>query len=163
MEDTDLLATWVYVSPAIVKIDGKDQSQWYRHRRTLSDGRGQTQTLGKVVGIEPLTGHILWEYDKWKCHISVPNAVDAGENRVLIVGGYELGATMIKVEKTTDGSYGASELFTTEEFGDQTKPPILHDGYFYAQYGTNNRRDGLVCMNMDGEIMWKTKRVPRFQ
>ncbi len=80
-----------------------------------------------------------------------------------MVGGYELGATMIKVEKKDDGSYVANELFTTEEFGDQTKPPILHDGYFYAQYGTNNRRDGLVCMNMDGEIMWKTKRDPRFQ
>ncbi|MCK4992416.1 MAG: hypothetical protein KAS29_18085, partial [Bacteroidales bacterium] len=32
----------------------------------------------------------------------------------------------------------------------------------YAQYGTNNKRDGLTCMNMDGEIMWKTKRDPDF-
>jgi hypothetical protein len=53
-------------------------------------------------------------------------------------------------------------VFTTEEFGDQTKPPILHHGYFYAQFGTNSRRDGLCCMNMDGEIMWKTKRSPSF-
>ncbi len=81
---------------------------------------------------------------------------------LLIVGGYELGATMIKVEKTADGTYGATELFTTVEFGDQTKPPILYNGYFYAQYGTNNRRDGLVCMKMDGQIMWKTKRAPDF-
>jgi hypothetical protein len=81
---------------------------------------------------------------------------------VLVVGGYELGATMIQVEKKDDGSYIAKELFTTEEFGDQTKPPMLHDGYFYAQFGTNNRRDGLCCMNMDGEIMWKTKRDPSF-
>ena len=44
----------------------------------------------------------------------------------------------------------------------QTKPPLLHDGYFYAQYGTNRRRDGLVCMSMDGKIMWKTKRSPNF-
>jgi hypothetical protein len=78
------------------------------------------------------------------------------------VGGYELGATMIKVEKKADGSYGTRELFTTEEFGDQTKPPILHNGYFYAQFGTNSRRDGLTCMSMDGEIMWKTKRDPDF-
>ena len=69
---------------------------------------------------------------------------------------------MLKVEKKADGSYSITELFTTEEFGDQTKPPILHNGYFYAQYGTNSRRDGLVCMNMDGEIMWKTGRSPDF-
>ena len=118
--------------------------------------------LGNVVGMEPLTGEILWKYDKWECHISVPSAVDAGDNRVLIVGGYELGATMIKVEKKADGSYGTTELFTTEEFGDQTKPPILHNGHFYAQYGTNSRRDGLVCMSMDGKILWKTKRSPDF-
>ena len=118
--------------------------------------------LGNVVGIEPLTGKILWKYDKWQCHISVPSAVDAGDNKVLVVGGYELGAVMIKVEKKADGSYGATELFRTEEFGDQTKPPILHNGYFYAQYGTNDRNDGLACMSMDGKIMWKTRRSPQF-
>jgi hypothetical protein len=69
---------------------------------------------------------------------------------------------MLKVEKKDDGKYSATELFTTEEFGDQTKPPVLHDGHFYAQYGTNQRRDGLVCMDMDGKIMWKTKRSPDF-
>ncbi len=69
---------------------------------------------------------------------------------------------MIKVEKKADGSYGTTELFKTEEFGDQTKPPILHDGYFYAEYGTNSRHDGLSCMSTDGRIMWKTKRDPDF-
>jgi len=104
----------------------------------------------------------MWEYDQWYCHIPVPSAVDAGENKVLVVGGYELGATMLKIEKNEDGTYRARELFTTEEFGDQTKPPILNDGYFYAQFGTNSTRNGLTCMNMDGEIMWKTKRDPDF-
>jgi hypothetical protein len=88
--------------------------------------------------------------------------VDAGENRILVLGGYELGALMIQVEKGTAGSYTAATLFKTEEFGDQTKPPILHEGHFYAQYGTNNKRDGLACMNMDGEVMWKTRRDPAF-
>jgi hypothetical protein len=88
--------------------------------------------------------------------------VDAGDNKVLVVGGYELGAVMIKVEKKADGTYGTTELLRTEEFGDQTKPPLLHDGHFYAQFGTNDRRDGLVCMGMDGTIKWKTKRSPDF-
>ena len=62
-----------------------------------------------------------------------------------------------------DGSYLATELFKHNEFGDQTKPPILHNGYFYAQFATNRTRDGLVCMSMDGKIMWKTKREPDFK
>ncbi len=159
---TPYLGNESYASPAVVKIDGKDHVVMVISSTNPIGHRELPQTLGKIVGIEPYTGEILWEYDKWHCHISVPSAVDAGDNKVLVVGGYELGATMIKVEKKADGSYGATGLFTTEEFGDQTKPPILHNGYFYAQYGTNNRRDGLTCMNMDGEIMWKTKRDPNF-
>lgn len=50
---------------------------------------------------------------------------------------------MIKIEKQEDGGYATSGLFTTEEFGDQTQRPILHEGLFYAQYGTNRWRDGL--------------------
>ncbi|UCF38823.1 MAG: PQQ-like beta-propeller repeat protein [Acidobacteriota bacterium] len=152
-----------YVSPSIVKVDGKDHIVMVTpSTNPFTRSSSDENKLGRVVGIEPLTGAILWEYDKWNCHISVPSAVDAGDNKVLVVGGYELGATMLKVEKQQDGTYGTTELFTTEEFGDQTKPPLLHNGYFYAQYGTNNRRDGLVCMSMEGEIMWKTKRSPDF-
>ena len=151
-----------YASPSVVKIDGKDNVVMVISSTNPIGNRGLPQTLGNVVGIEPLTGKILWEHDKWHCHISVPSAVDAGENKVLIAGGYELGATMIKVEKKADGSYGTTELYKTVEFGAHTQPPILHNGYFYAQYGTNSRRDGMVCMSMDGKIMWKTKRDPDF-
>ena len=112
--------------------------------------------------MDPGSGEILWEYADWVCGIPIPSAFDAGENRVLVIGGYELGAVMIKVEKGADGSYGTAELFKTEEFGDQTKPPLLYEGYFYAQYGTNNKRDGLVCMSMEGQLMWKTKKSPDF-
>lgn len=152
-----------YVSPAIVKVDGKDHVVMVTpSTNPFMRSSPDENKLGTVVGIEPLTGKILWKYEKWECHISVAPAVDAGENRVLIVGGYELGATMIKVEKQADGRYGTTEIFTTKEFGDQTKPPILHKGHFYAQYGTNSRRDGMVCMSMDGKILWKTKRSPDF-
>jgi hypothetical protein len=48
------------------------------------------------------------------------------------------------------------------DFGDHTKPPILYNGYFYAQFSTNSKRDGLACMDMDGKVMWKTGRNPLF-
>lgn len=152
-----------YVSPAIVKIEGEDHVVMVTpSTNPFTRSSPDESNLGKFVGMDPLTGDVLWEYAEWNCHIPVASAVDGGDNKVLVIGGYELGATMIKVEKKADGSYGTTELFTTEEFGDQTKPPILLDGYFYAQYGTNRRRDGLVCMSMDGQVMWKTKRSPDF-
>jgi len=148
-----------YVSPAIVKIDGEDHVVMVT---ASGGGRGRPVIPGKIVGIHPGSGKVLWENTDWVCRIPIPSAVDAGENRILVLGGYDLGALMIQVEKGADGSYGTSVLIKTEEFGDQTKPPILYEGYFYAQYGTNNTRDGLSCMSMDGEIMWKTKRDPDF-
>jgi outer membrane protein assembly factor BamB len=151
-----------YASPSVVKIDGKDQIVMVISSTNPIGHRELPQTLGNVAGIEPLTGKILWEFKEWKCHISVPSAVDAGDNKVLVVGGYEFGTAMLEIQKQANGSYGVTEVFRTEEFGDHTKPPILYNGYFYAQYGTNSRKDSLVCMSMDGKIMWKTKRSPNF-
>jgi outer membrane protein assembly factor BamB len=151
-----------YASPAVAKIDGKDHIVMVISSTNPIGNRGLPQTLGNIVGIDPLTGKILWEFKEWECHISVPSAFDAGNNKVLVIAGYEHGAVMLEVKKQADGSYAATELFMHNNFGDQTKPPIMHNGYFYAQFGTNSRHDGLSCMSADGKIMWKTKRDPDF-
>ncbi len=159
---TPNLGNETYVSPALVKIDGKDHIVMVTSS-TNPFGRPELpKTPGNITGIDPLTGEILWNFSGWECHISVSSAVDAGNNKVLVVGGYEYGALMIQVEKQSDGTFVVKELFKTVEFGDQTKPPLLHNGYFYAQYTTNNRRDGLACMDMDGKVLWKTRRDPDF-
>jgi len=159
---TPNLGNETYVSPSIAKISGEDQVVMVTSSTNPFGHPGAEKILGKIIGIEPLTGKVLWEYKNWECHISVANAVDAGDNKLLVVGGYELGCVMIKVDKKADGSYGVTELFKHNEFGDHTKPPILFKDYFYAQFSTNGKRDGLVCMDMDGKIMWKTKNEPKF-
>ena len=159
---TPNLGNETYASPAIVRIAGEDHIAMVISSTNPIGHRELPQTLGKIVGIRPLTREILWEYANWQNHIQVASALDAGEGRVLVVGGYELGTVMIKVEKKADGSYSVKELFRHNDFGDQTKPPILHNGYFYAQFSTNSRKDGLACMNMDGKVMWKTMRKPLF-
>jgi outer membrane protein assembly factor BamB len=147
-----------YVSPEIVKV-GKES---HVVMITASAGRGASASGGKVIGIDPLTGKVLWEYTNWQCGIPVPGALDAGEGRVLITGGYQAGAAMLKIEKKADGSYNVKELYKNPDFGAHTQPPVLVNGYFYAQYTTNERKDGLVCMSMDGQIKWKTGRTPLF-
>ncbi len=156
---TPSLGSAGYVSPTIVKIDGKDQVVMIG---ASSGGFGQDPVPGKVIGVAPNSGETIWEFNNWLCHIPVPSAVDAGKNKILITGGYELGALMLEVKKDNSGAYTATELFRTEEFGDQTKTPIFYKDHFYAQYGTNNKRDGLSCMDMNGNIKWKTKRDPDF-
>lgn len=147
-----------YDSPALIKVGAESHVVMM----TASAGRGESASGGKVVGINPLTGKILWEYTNWQCGIPVPDAIDAGDSKVLITGGYQAGAAMIKIEKKTDGSYGVKELYKNADFGAHTQTPVLYNGYFYAQYTTNERKDGLVCMSMDGKIKWKTGRSPLF-
>jgi outer membrane protein assembly factor BamB len=149
-----------YVSPSIIKIGG--ESQVVMISASSRGGYGEAGSGGKVVGIDPATGKILWEYTGWQCSIPVPGPVDAGQGKILITGGYNAGAAMIKVEKKADGSYGVTELYKNADFGSHTQNPVLYNGYFYAQYTTNERKDGLVCMSMDGQIKWKTGRTPLF-
>jgi outer membrane protein assembly factor BamB len=147
-----------YVSPSIVKIGGEDHLAMIM----AATGMGRNASGGSVNGLDPLSGKVLWTYSNWQCIIPVPHAVDAGEGRVLITGGYNAGTAMIKVQKKDDGTYGVTELFKTVEFGAHTQPPILYKDHFYAQYSTNERNDGLVCMGMDGKIKWKTGDEPAF-
>ncbi len=79
-----------------------------------------------------------------------------------MVGGYERGATLLQVNKDASGNYQAKELFTTTQFGDQTKPAIFYKDHFYALYRTNAKRDGMVCMDLNGNLLWKTRRNPDF-
>ena len=159
---TPNLGNETYVSPSIAKISGEDQVVMVTSSTNPFGHPGAEKTLGKIIGIDPLSGKVLWEYKNWDCHISCSSALEAGDNKLLVVGGYELGCVMIKVDRKADKTFTVSELFRHNEFGDQTKPPVLVNGYFYAQFGTNSKRDGLACMNMDGKVMWKTKTEPKF-
>lgn len=78
-----------YVSPSLVKVKGQDHLVMI----TASGRRGSE--MGKIVGINPSDGRILWEYANWNCHIPVASAFDVGDGKVLAVGGYELGATIL--------------------------------------------------------------------
>ena len=156
------LGNIAYVSPKIIKIHGADQVVYITSKTNLYTNRNDPVTNGHVSGIDPRTGQILWQYADWGCIISVPCAVDAGNNRLLVTGGYDQGTTMIQINKKADGTFETVKLFTTLEFEDQTKPPLLHNGYFYGMFGTNSKREGLVCMDMNGKILWKTGRNPNF-
>jgi len=115
-----------YVSPAIVKVGGED----HLVMNMAAQGMGRNASGGSVNGIDPLTGKILWTYNNWQCLIPIPHAVDAGEGRMLITGGYSAGSAMIKVQKKADGSYGVTELFKNADFGSHTQPPISTKAIF---------------------------------
>jgi len=130
-------------------------------RAAESEGSGGgAQT---VAGLDPKTGRTLWSYSGWQCKIPVPGVVDIGDGRLFITGGYKAGSAMIKVEKK-GAAYQATEVYKTQAFGTHVHPPILYKGFLYAHCTDNTgRQDGMVCMDLDGNVKWKTGKSPDFE
>jgi outer membrane protein assembly factor BamB len=159
---TEAIGNETYASPSVAKIAGEDHIVMAFSSTNTYMHKDVEVSPGRIIGLQPQTGEILWEYNKWQNVIQIAPALDVGEGRIMVVGGYDHGTVMIQVEKRKDDTYGVKELFYHNDFGDHTKPPVLHKDYFYAQFSTNSRRDGLCCMNMEGEVLWKTNRSPAF-
>lgn len=159
---TEAIGNETYASPSVAKIAGEDHIVMVFSSTNTYMHQDAKISKGKIIGLKPQTGKILWEYKDWEDMVQVAPAFDAGEGRIVAVGGYELGVVMLKVVKNADGSWGVKEIFKHNNFGEHTKPPILYNGYFYGQFSTNSRRDGLACMSMDGKVMWITRRAPSF-
>jgi len=143
-----------YVSPKIVKINGNDNVVMITAGARGGGG-------GAVIGMDPDSGKQLWIYEGWSCMIPVPNVTEIGDGRLFVTGGYRAGSAMIKVAANGD-SYTVTELYKTDDFGTHCHPAVLHEGHLYAHCTTNSRRDGMVCMDFDGKVKWKTGRSPVF-
>ena len=144
-----------YVSPAVITIGGVKQIA------AISAGERGGGDSGTILGFDPETGKKLWSYNGWQCQIPIPNVIEIGDGRLFISGGYNAGAAMIKVEKK-DQSYTVTEVFKSKDFNTHTHPPLLYKNHFYGQCTTNERHDGLVCMDLDGKLKWKTESAPVF-
>lgn len=142
-----------YVSPRVVRIDDED------HLTIVSASRYEG-SIGAVCGFNPENGDLLWSYE-WKCKTPIPNVTEIGNNQLFVTGGYEAGGALIEIEKK-ESSWAAKEIMVSKEFGTHVHPAILYKGHLYIQNTNNQVRDGFVCMDLNGNIKWKTGKTPNF-
>ena len=64
------------------------------------------------------------------------------------------------------GKWTVKELFKTDnKTGSQCQQALLIGDHLYMNSHENGREDGLLCMTLEGKILWKTKDtegLPRF-
>jgi len=144
-----------YVSPAIVKINGEDNLVM------ISASSRDGSAKGAVSGFNPKTGTLLWSYDGWQCRIPIPNVTVIASNRLFITGGYKAGGAIIQINKNGN-SYGVKEILLSKEFGTHIHPAILYKGHLYGHCSNNDVQDGFMCMDLKGNIKWKTRKKPSF-
>lgn len=137
-----------YVSPVVANIGGLDQA-------IIVNADGAT-------AVNAATGKKLWNYDGWSCRISIPNVTSIGDGRLLVTGGYKAGTVMIKVTQS-GGKWQAKELWRNDKINSQMNPALLYKGHLYINSNSNEASDGLMCVDLDGKILWQTGKSPNFQ
>ena len=141
---TPMLGSLGYSTPVITTLCGVDQ--------VIMVTAGDVAATG--ISIED--GTVLWQYNNWKCKIPIPYATTLPDNRLFITGGYGAGSAMIQLQ-LVDGKFKATELFKTDECGSQIQQPILFEDHLYVNSNSNEREDGLMCLTLDGKVLWKTR------
>lgn len=145
-----------YSSPLVTTLAGRDQVVM------LSAPGGRN---GTVTGLSLEDGSVLWHYDGWQCKIPIPNATPLPENRLFITGEYGAGSAMLQIT-ASGGSFDVEELYTTDLCGSQIHQPLFIDNMLYANSNGNRRRDGMICMTLDGDRLWRTadnRDLPQFE
>lgn len=118
-----------------------------------------------VVGLDPKDGSVLWSYKGWGKAWPIPGPVDLGEGKILLSGEYGAGLTLIQIAKGEKGEYGVKELFDLSKkttMASQIHQPLLVGDHVYFVSNGFDRADGLVCMDLAGEVKWRTGKKPNF-
>jgi len=137
-----------YSSPLVAQVAGQDQV-------VMENG-------SRVVGIDPTSGEILWTYEGLPVKTAqVPPPTPIGDGRFFVSGGYDAGCAMFRVEKK-GGGFAVAELFKNMNCNSHVHNMVLYKGYLYASCNTNSKNDGLVCLDLDGNVKWKTGKSPNF-
>jgi len=156
-----------YVSPALLRVAGKSQliavtagPDFPRGKKPAPPPSDPPQPT--AFGLDPATGQVLWRYAGWQCATPASLPIDLGEGRLLLSGGYNAGLVILQVQPAADGTFQVSEALRSMAIGSHVHSPIVVDGCFYANCTTNERKDGMSCMEPDGSLAWKTGRDPVF-
>lgn len=154
-----------YVSPMLATVEGVDQILALsvpQRGRGPRGGQPTPSTPGVVLGLDAATGKELWRFTGFQCQIPIAAPMPVGDGRFFITGGYGAGSVMIRVTRQGD-TFSASQVFATQAAGAQIHMPILYKGYLYIVSNDNSRADGLVCMDLDGNLRWNTRYSPNFE
>ncbi len=116
---------------------------------------------GGVVGVSAEDGHVLWETDEWTIRIAtVPSPLIIPPDRIFLSGGYNAGSMMLRIIQSPEGQPDVETLYhlKPDVFGSTQHTPIYYDGHIYGV----RPDEQLVCLNLDGKILWNSGSEARF-
>jgi outer membrane protein assembly factor BamB len=129
-----------YCTPVITTIDGVAQA-------IVQNGSG-------AHSVDLATGQLLWSCD-FNCQIPVPVPTPIGDGRLFITEGYNAGCAMFRIGHQA-GAWTATALWRLpRQHGAQIHRALLIDQHLYVLANSNEAKEGLVCLDLDGHQMWR--------
>ncbi|MEI8122484.1 MAG: PQQ-binding-like beta-propeller repeat protein [bacterium] len=140
-----------YASPMPVILGGVQQILF----ATSQSGDGKNAPPGRVFGVSAQDGSVLWSHEGWRCPLTIVSPMSPVQDHVFLTGAYDAGSWMLKIEKS-GSKFTVAEVFKTLECGSIMQQPILYNGHLYVISNGQERREGLMCLSIDGKVLWHT-------
>jgi outer membrane protein assembly factor BamB len=143
-----------YGSPMLTRVDAFDQIVI-------------VNSLG-VAAVNAADGKVLWKYSH-PCKIPIPNVTALGGGKFFVTGAYLAGSSVIQVSHSQpDGKdagvpgdrWEVKELTSKAQMGGHCHPALLYQNHLYLLCNINERSDGMVCFDVNGNVVWQTKNSP---
>lgn len=148
-----------YSTPVVTTLCGVDQAVMVG--ASNKEGTEPAWTAG--FSLED--GKTLWKYDGWRCWIPIPYPVTLPDNRLFMSGGYNAGSAMIQI--SLDGeAWKVTEVFKTPACASQIHQALFYQDHLYVNSNSNERTDGMMCLTLDGKVLWNTAAIegaPQFE
>jgi outer membrane protein assembly factor BamB len=156
-----------YVSPAVLMVGGQRQLVCVTAGPSTRRRRGEPAPeppppMPRVFGLDPGTGKVLWRYTGWQCQTPASIPIDLGDGKVLLTGGYNSGSAILQIQPLKGDAFEVKELVRSKALGSHVHAPIVIGGCVYGNSSDNGKKDGMVCMGLDGKLAWKTGKEPLF-
>ncbi len=149
-----------YVSPTLANFGGVDQIIMIS-----SCVKGDGFSTDEVVAFEANSGKELWRYEGLNSFASISPALVVNNKQLFLTecaynDNYDPISILLEITKEEE-EFSIKELFKNEEVGCKMHPAVVFGEHFYLN--NNGRPNEMVCLNSEGENLWKKGSAPNFE
>lgn len=135
-----------FVSPVLTNLDG--------HEGVLYN------TSDTISFVDPQTGKVLWSHGGLSCVHAIASPTPVGSNRVFVTCySYNAGSMLLEITKQNQ-ELTVKSIKQIKPDGSLLYSALYYNDYLYVNFtppkDATYPSSGLVCLDRDGNVMWKT-------
>jgi outer membrane protein assembly factor BamB len=136
----------------------------------LADVLGERQVVAThkrvTFGADPETGKVLWQYEGYRRGTIQAEVAISSEGYLFFTSGHDGASALVKMTKDEKGYHfrdiynDGPKMRSKTRACSEWRPGHWWDGHLY-HVSNHFASHGLLCMNDQGEVLWKTRTTDR--